>query len=86
MTVPRTSPAGLLSEAFTATRFLVRLPRFLRRPLDRVEAERTLRRRLARREADFLDLTRRAVYEHRESPYRPLLRASSTVWPEAASG
>jgi len=76
VTVPRTSPAGLLSEAFTATRFLVRLPRFLRRPLDRVEAERTLRRRLVRREADFLDLTRRAVYEHRESPYRPLLRAA----------
>jgi hypothetical protein len=75
--MPVTStPAGLLSEAFTATRFLVRLPRFLRRPVDRAEAERTLKRRLARREADFLDLARRTIYEHRESPYRPLLRAA----------
>jgi hypothetical protein len=65
-----------LGDVFAATRLLLRLPRFLRRPIHGVEARRTLADRLARREADFLDLMRQAVYEHPHSPYLPLLRAA----------
>jgi hypothetical protein len=54
-------------------RFLWSLPGFLRRPLSVEEARATLRRRLERREADFLDLARRAVYACPWSPYRQLL-------------
>jgi hypothetical protein len=69
----RVSPAGLLAEVQLAATFLWRLPRFLRRPLTPDEARAILRKRLARREVDFLDLVRRTVYEHPPSPYRTLL-------------
>lgn len=69
----RVAPAGRLSDARLAARFLRGLPRFLRRPLAPEEAGAILQRRLARREADFLDLVRRTIYEHPPSPYRTLL-------------
>ena len=81
---PGQASGRLLGEIFTASRFLVRLPRFLRRPVDRAEAQRILGRRLARREADFLDLVRRAVYESRNSPYRLLLRAAGCEYGDLA--
>jgi len=54
-------------------RFVSRLPSFLRHPLTLKEARQALRERLERREADFLVIVRRAVYEHPGSPYRDLL-------------
>jgi hypothetical protein len=41
-------------------------------------------RRLARREADFLDLVRRAVYANPESPYRPLLATAGCEYGDLA--
>jgi hypothetical protein len=63
-----------LDDLRTGTRFLRRLPAFLRDRVAPAEALATLRRRLARREADFLALVETAVYEHPSSPYRALLR------------
>jgi hypothetical protein len=66
-------PSPALFEARVATRFLRELPGFLRRPLTVGQAAAILRVRLARRDADFLDVLRRAIYEHPPSPYRTLL-------------
>jgi len=52
---------------------LRRLPSFLRNPLTIAECRAILHRRLERRENDFLDLMRRAVFANRSSPYRRLL-------------
>jgi hypothetical protein len=52
---------------------LLRLPAFLRNPVTRTEALATLRRRLERREDDFLALVARGVYGQADSPYRSLL-------------
>jgi hypothetical protein len=62
-----------LSDVAAGGRFLWSLPGFLRRPISVEEARATLRRRLERREADFLDLARQAVYACPWSPYRQLL-------------
>jgi hypothetical protein len=62
-----------LEEILVGARFLSSLPGFLRHPVSLEEARATLRRRLERREADFLDLLRRAIYQNPESPYRELL-------------
>jgi len=62
-----------LADVTIGARFLWRLPSFLRHPLSLEEARATLRHRLERREADFLTITRRAIYEHPGSPYRTLL-------------
>ena len=43
-----------------------------------------VRRRLAAREADFLQLIRRAVFERSESPYRVLLRAAGCEYGDLA--
>src|SRR5207247_10271421 len=59
--------------AAAAPRFLCSLPRYLRHPLSLEEARATLRLRLQRRAANFLDLVRRTVYADRTSPYRQLL-------------
>ncbi|MDR7419229.1 MAG: hypothetical protein QN178_10005 [Armatimonadota bacterium] len=56
-----------------AARFLWSLPAYLRRPLSREEAAAIVRRRLTRREADFLDLIDRAVYANPQNPYCKLL-------------
>jgi hypothetical protein len=53
--------------------FLAKLPGFLRHPVGLEEARATLRRRLERRERDFLELVRRAVYGRPGSPYHQLL-------------
>ena len=49
------------------------LPGFLRHPVSLEEARATLCRRLERREADFLNLARGAIYANPASPYRQLL-------------
>jgi hypothetical protein len=62
-----------LEDLLAGGRLLWSLPGFLRRPVGLEEARTTLRRRLARREADFLDLARAAIYAQPASPYRRLL-------------
>ncbi len=54
-------------------RFLWKLPSFLRHPVTLEEARTTLRRRLENREANFLSLVKRAIYQNPGSPYRQLL-------------
>jgi hypothetical protein len=54
-------------------RLLCRLPAYLRNPLTIAEARTILRRRLERREDDFVELVRRTIYVNRASPYRALL-------------
>lgn len=58
------------------TRFLTRLPGFLRRPLTLADAREILRHRLEHREEAFLALVKRTVYEHPSSPYHALLRCA----------
>ncbi len=48
------------------------------------EARAVLRRRLERREADFLSLVKRTIYEHPQSPYRPLLRYAGCEYGDLA--
>jgi hypothetical protein len=63
-----------LSEVAAGARLLAQLPSTLRRPL-RPDAARTiLRRRLERREDDFLRIARRGIFDHPPSVYRHLLR------------
>jgi hypothetical protein len=62
-----------LDDALAGARFLGGLPSFLRHPVALEEAAATLRRRLAQREADFLDIARRAIYQQAHSPYRRML-------------
>ena len=64
----------MLSGLYTGLRFLGRVPAFLRRPFSDAEARALVRERLADREAAFLTLARRAIYERRDSPYRVLLK------------
>jgi hypothetical protein len=67
---------GVLDDVLMGARFAWRLPRHLRRSLDVAEARQILRRRLERREQDFLTLVADTVYGRRSSPYRPLLDAA----------
>jgi hypothetical protein len=62
-----------IEDVLVGTRLLWSLPRFLRHPIGLHEARATLRRRLERREADFLTLVREAIYWNPASPYRRLL-------------
>ncbi len=62
-----------VDDILIGARFLRRLPGFLRHPVTIEEARAILRRRLERRETDFLNLVRRAIYEYPLSPYRVLL-------------
>ena len=55
-------------------RLLSRLPAYLRKPLTIAESRAVLRRRLERREADFLDLARRTIFANPASPYRALMQ------------
>ncbi|MBI4574491.1 MAG: hypothetical protein HY713_14535 [candidate division NC10 bacterium] len=70
---PHSNSLISLEDVITGARLLWRLPAFLRRPVSLDEARATLRRRLVQREADFLRLMKRAIYEYPRSPYRPLL-------------
>jgi hypothetical protein len=63
-----------LSDLYTSLRFLAQVPAFLRRPFSDAEARALVRERLTGRDAAFLELVRRAIYERSDSPYRALLR------------
>jgi hypothetical protein len=67
-------PTISLDEVLMGLRFLRQLPGFLRHPVTLDEARATLRKRLARREADFLSLVGPAVYGSPSSPYLAMLR------------
>jgi hypothetical protein len=54
-------------------RLLAGLPAYLRHPLSVPESRAILRGRLERRNDDFLDLAKRAIFDSRESPYIPLM-------------
>src|SRR5262245_26655080 len=62
-----------LGEAWAGARLATRLPRFLRHPFSVEDARTIVAARLASREASFLDVLRRRVYERPTSPYRALL-------------
>jgi hypothetical protein len=62
-----------VEDILAGARLLRSLPGFLRHPVSLEEARATLRRRLERREADFLDLVREAIYADPASPFRRLL-------------
>jgi hypothetical protein len=64
----------LLEDVVAAGRLLWRLPAYFRHPITLQEARETLRRRLERREVDFLLLAKQAIYANAASPYRALLR------------
>jgi len=64
---------SFLGDLAMALRLLRRLPGYLRRPLTLDHCHSILRQRLARREADFLDLARATIFADRTSPYLALL-------------
>jgi hypothetical protein len=66
----------LLDDLIGAAGLIARLPGYLRHPLSLEEARAIVRRRLECREADFLDLARRAIFSNPASPYRALLRSA----------
>jgi hypothetical protein len=65
--------SSLLEDGAIGLRLLWRLPMALRRPISLEQARAILRRRLERREADFLALVCQAIYANPGSPYRQLL-------------
>jgi hypothetical protein len=62
-----------LGDVAMGVRLVRDLPGYLRRPLSVAESRSILRGRLERREADFLDLTRRAIFGNPASTYHGLL-------------
>ncbi len=79
MTGPRRDPpAGptLGDDLRMGLRLVRGLPGYLRHPLTAEKARAVLRLRLERREDDFLDVAKRAIFDHPPSPYLPLLRAA----------
>jgi hypothetical protein len=64
---------SFLEDALMGTRLLRELPSFLRHPITVEAAAAALRLRLEHRDAAFLSLVKRAVYDNPASPYRPLL-------------
>src|SRR6266508_1505027 len=71
--VARASSAIPIEDIAIGARLLWDLPGYLRHPISPEEALATVRRRLERREADFLDLARGAIYANPSSPYHDLL-------------
>jgi hypothetical protein len=69
-----------LEDISVGVRFLRGLPGFLRCPVSLEEARTTLRRRLERRDSDFLALARRTIYANQLSPYRRLLAISGCAY------
>jgi len=67
-------------------RFLAGLPRYLVRPITFEQARRTVARRLEEREAGFLRMLKRCVYENPASPYLPLLRRAGCEYSDAVAG
>jgi hypothetical protein len=70
--------------ALLASRFVRRVPPFLRRPTGLREAYAIQAGRLETREATFLATVRRAVYEHQPSPYRRLLELAGCEYGDLA--
>lgn len=70
----------MIAELTMAARLLRRLPSFLRHPITLDEARVTLRRRLERREDDFLGVARHGIYDHPRSPYRELLKVAGCAY------
>lgn len=68
----------------TAARFVWRVRDFLRDRITLDEARAVVRRRLDSREADFLDLARRAIYGRADSPYRALLGQAGCEYQDLA--
>lgn len=71
--------ASVLEDVLVGARFFVRLPAFLRHPVSLDEARAVLRRRLEQREAAFLALVRRAIYDNPANPYGQLLSLLPTA-------
>jgi hypothetical protein len=71
--IARLSSLIPLEDIAVGARLLWSLQAFLRNPISAEEALATVRRRLEQREADFLEMARRAIYESPGSPYRDLL-------------
>ena len=71
---PTASSGSLLGDLVSAARLAGGLPRFFRRPAPAAEAQATIRQRLERRRATFLELMRRAIFARPGSPYERLLR------------
>lgn len=69
-----------LAEAWLGVRLAAELPRFLRRPLTLDDARAAVAARLAHREASFLEVVRRRVYERPTSPYHALLARAGCEW------
>jgi hypothetical protein len=76
--------SGGVSLARGAT-FFPALVSHLRQPLTVEAARAILRRRLERREADFLSLMRGSVFGNRPSPYRPLLERAGCEYGDLAA-
>lgn len=68
----------------TGLRFVWRVRGFLRDTITLDQARASLRQRLERREADFLDLARRAIFGRANSPYRALLRQAGCEYEDLA--
>ena len=69
-----------LAEAWLGVRLAAELPGFRRRPLTLDDARAAVAARLAHREASFLEVVRRRVYERPTSPYRALLARAGCEW------
>jgi hypothetical protein len=63
-----------LDDVRMGARLLLALPGYLRASITPQQARQILRQRFARREADFLALVRRAVFEKPDSPYHRLMQ------------
>jgi hypothetical protein len=66
--------APILTDASMILRAFYRLPGYLRHPLTLPECRAILRRRMERREHDWLDLVQRTILANPASPYRALLQ------------
>jgi hypothetical protein len=75
-----TSPISL-QDVVMGTRFLVRLPSFLRHPVSLAEARSMLKRRLENWETDFLAIAREAVSpDSRESLLLVIAARRLRIW------
>lgn len=70
----------MLDAAKMFLRYASGLPGYLRCPLTSNEASARIRDALAQRDANFLAVLRRAIYENPRSPYRQLLAHASIVF------
>ena len=71
-----------LDDLTSAVRFLTQLPRLLRRTFTTEEVHALLRRDLERREVNFLDLARTAIFANSKSPFRKLLHYAGCEYHE----